>query len=282
MVKRLDSSRTRVLRRMAPWLVVAGLSVAAAAMASPVVDSVNGDGAPPFLSFAPNNVGWVYVPANSLRIDGIYSTFRNVGSPTQQGPVVPRTVTLSVRETDAKGALLAQTSFFADGSGGNLGGNFAPVLLVAGRKYFIAYDNVYNIGLNIPNWIPSQPVGTVNLEGWYTGTNFTTYYPKIIDGVLQVFSAPILRFEGTRVTTLASADCLFNWAEKQYPQLLSPAGGSSQVFQSYWFRYYANTKAYVGVSAADNHVYYLGPDGAMLDLGALTGWLSTAACPAAQ
>jgi len=248
------------------------------AWASPVVDSVNGDGTPPFLAFTPNNIGWVYVPSLSYTLDGVFSNFRNVGSPTQAGPVLPRTVTLSIYDTNASGALLARTTFGADGSGGQLGGRFTPVLLLAGHKYFVAYDNVYNLGLNLTNWIPNQAPGTVNLEGWYTGQNFGTYYPKLIDGVLQVFSAPILNFEGTRVTTLAAADCLFNWAERFYPSLFAPAGRVSAAYQAYYYRYYAGTNAYVGVSALDNHVYYIGPSGALLDVGPLPGWLTTAGC----
>ena len=250
------------------------------AHASPVVDSINGDGAPPFLSFAPSNIGWVYTPPFSIALDGLFSTFRNVGSPTQQGPVLPRTVTLSVYGKDANGELLARTTFAADGSGGNLGGRFSPVLLVAGRKYFIAYDNVYNIGLNIPNWIPAQGPGTVNLEGWYTGTNFSTFYPKFIGQELQVFSAPILRFEGVRVNNLAASDCLFDWAERFYAPLFAPAAGASLTYLGYYYRRYATTNSYLGISTLDNHVYYIGPTGALQDVGPLPGWLVTAGCPA--
>ncbi len=132
------------------------------AMASPVIDNINGSASTPFLTYGTNAAGWVYTPNFSYALDGIYSTFENVGSPTQLGPVATRTVTLSVFDSTPSGALLAQTSFIADGSGGN----FAPVLLLAGHNYFIGYDNVYNIGLNIPNWIPNQALGTTNLNGW--------------------------------------------------------------------------------------------------------------------
>ena len=266
------------LGRMVRTLIVAAAMANATSHASPVVDNVNGDGAPPFLSFAPNNIAWVYSPGMNILLDGLFSTFRNVGSPTQQGPVLPRTVTLSVYDKDIRGSLLARTTFTADGSGGNLGGRFDPVLLVAGRKYFIAYENVFNIGLNIPNWVPSQAPGTVNLDGWYTGENFSTYYPKFIGAELQVFSAPILRFEGVRVTNLAASDCLFNWAEQFYPQLFAPANAASLTFQAYYYRYYAGTNSYVGISTLDNHVYYIGPNGSLQDVGPLAGWLKTAGC----
>jgi hypothetical protein len=270
---------------MVQWIAVAtAAAVVTAAAASPVIDNVNGNGFPPYLAFTPNNAGWVYQPTFSYVLDGIYSTFRNIDGVSTQGPVAPRTVTLSVYDTNAQGALLARTTFYADGFGGNWGGNFPPVLLVAGHKYFIAYDNIYNIGLNITNWIPAQDPGTVNLQGWYTGTNFSTYIPQVDNGVLQVFSAPILRFTGTSVAsnTLSSSNCLFNWAEANYPSLFAPAGGASLVYLGYYYRYYAATRSYVGVSGLDNNVYYIGPDGALRNVGALAGWLATAGCPPAQ
>jgi hypothetical protein len=247
-------------------------------LASPVIDNINGSASPPFLAFANNTAGWVYTPKFSYTLDGIFSTFDNVGSPTQQGPVATRTVTLSVFDKSPTGALLAQTSFTADGSGGNLGGNFPPILLLAGHDYFIGYDNIYNIGLNIPNWIPNQAPGTVNLNGWYYGTNWATYVPQTVNGQLQVFSAPILRFNGVSVTVLPATDCLLNWAEKNYPQLFSPAGAVSQTLSTYYYRYYKSTNAYVGISSANNDVYYLGPDGSLVDVGSLSGWLAQAKC----
>jgi len=75
-----------------------------------------------------------------------------------------------------------------------------------------------------------------------------------------------------------SRDCLFDWAETNYPSLFSPSGGNTGWFSPYYYRYYKNTNSYVGVSAVDNHVYYLGPDGALLDVGDLSGWLKTAGC----
>ena len=73
-------------------------------------------------------------------------------------------------------------------------------------------------------------------------------------------------------------DCMFNRAELAYPQFLSPAGSASQNSPPYYFRYYQITNAYFGVSSADNHVYYLGPDGVLQDLGQSSDWLKMAGC----
>jgi len=74
-------------------------------------------------------------------------------------------------------------------------------------------------------------------------------------------------------------ECLFNWAEREYPLLLVPAGVATQSAPPFTFRYYGYSRAYVGVSSANNHVYYGGPGGGSLqDIGALADWLATAAC----
>lgn len=79
---------------------------------------------------------------------------------------------------------------------------------------------------------------------------------------------------------LNSSDCLFNWAQRAYPTWFSPASASSVAVAPYYYRYYPQTQTYLGTSSANNHVYYYGPlsGNALLDVGALTGWLTTAGC----
>lgn len=248
------------------------------------VDSINGSSSPPFLVWGTDRAGWVYVPARSLLLDGIESTFRNVGAASQTGPILRREVTVTVQERDRDGAVLARGVFPADASAGNLGAAMSPVLLVAGRPYFISYSGLLNLGLNIVDWnitapTPQQPAGTVNLDGWYSGERFETYHPQVIDGVLQVFSAPILRFKGTPVAFDATAaDCLFRWAEARFPTLLAPAGAPSGSYQGFYYRHYSASRSYAGVSAADGNVYFIGPDGALQNLGPASVWLVQAGC----
>jgi hypothetical protein len=78
--------------------------------------------------------------------------------------------------------------------------------------------------------------------------------------------------------TQTQLDCLFNWGEKSYPSLLSPAAQLSQSQAPYYYRYYASSHSYVGSSSTDQHLYYLASDGRLLDLGAATGWVATAGC----
>ena len=80
-------------------------------------------------------------------------------------------------------------------------------------------------------------------------------------------------------TGAGNADCLFDWAEQDYPDLFAPAA-SSTTSAPYYYRYYSQTAAYLGTSTVDNHVYYLGPvsGNSLLDVGALSTWLATAGC----
>jgi len=79
-------------------------------------------------------------------------------------------------------------------------------------------------------------------------------------------------------TGTSSTECLFAWAENNYPTLFAPAGSPTAVLAPYTYRHYATTNAYLGVSSDNNHVYYLGPDGVLQDVGPLADWLSKAGC----
>jgi hypothetical protein len=79
----------------------------------------------------------------------------------------------------------------------------------------------------------------------------------------------------TGAFSINPADCLFNWAERNYPSLFSPAA-ASLTLGPYYYRYYSGTNIYLGVST-DNHVYFLDAGG-LDDVGAQSGWFATAGC----
>ncbi len=76
----------------------------------------------------------------------------------------------------------------------------------------------------------------------------------------------------------APANCLFNWAEKTYSQVLSPAGATSMTSGVYYFRWYPGTQIYVGISSVDSHVYYLPAGGSVADLGLAQSWFQVSGC----
>lgn len=87
--------------------------------------------------------------------------------------------------------------------------------------------------------------------------------------------------KAAETASLSNINCLFNWAQTFYPQLFAPPVSGLQFTTLYTYRYYPNTDTYVGVSTANNHVYYLGPnDAAPRDLGHLSGWLAESGCGA--
>jgi hypothetical protein len=167
------------------------------AAASAVVSNVNGSATPGAFVFGPANIGWLWTAPVSFTWDGLGSTFHtccefNVLSPSQAILTIATNVPALGGSTLYSGAV--------DGAGH---ASFAGLSVTAGTTYFIGYSNLtgngnFAVGVNITNWVPAQPAGTVNLSGWYTGAGFQSFIPQsVVGGVQQQpFSAPILRFEG--------------------------------------------------------------------------------------
>ncbi len=81
--------------------------------------------------------------------------------------------------------------------------------------------------------------------------------------------------------TPSNVECLLNWAQTFYPNLFSPSVSGVQLSAPYTYRYYPDTNAYVGVSSADDHVYYQGPnDASPKDIGDLSALLEESGCGA--
>ncbi len=73
---------------------------------------------------------------------------------------------------------------------------------------------------------------------------------------------------------LTDDDRLFGWAEHKYPDLFSPVSKISLQGFGYYFRYYSQTNSYLGTK--DGKVYYLDPQGNILEVGAVSNYLPTA------
>lgn len=106
------------------------------------------------------------------------------------------------------------------------------------------------------------------------------YDKGIIGGWVKAGSDVKIYRDGRFIVTpgIASKNCLFNWAEKNYPSLFSPAGASTKLDPLNNYRYYKYTNSYVYVSSANNRVYYRGPNGVLQDEGDLSKWLITSKC----
>jgi len=131
------------------------------------------------------------------------------------------------------------------------------------KSVWIHYNGYPRVPVD-PDLVLDPVTGQVISDGPLQAKEFKT----VIDNI--ALSAPM--------DAAAQTECLFNWAEKNYANLFSPAGQATAHWSVYTYRYYPATNAYVGVSSADNHVYYLGPDGNMADVGALSYWLPFVGC----
>ncbi|GAB4255758.1 MAG: hypothetical protein Kow0065_04020 [Methylomicrobium sp.] len=83
---------------------------------------------------------------------------------------------------------------------------------------------------------------------------------------------------------ITQADCLFNWGESSYSPLFAPPQAPSQTIGEYYYRYYANTNAYLGVSTINQHLYYIGQisNNALLDLGPAATWFDLSNCSVSE
>ncbi len=72
----------------------------------------------------------------------------------------------------------------------------------------------------------------------------------------------------------APSNRAFNWAETAFSQYLSPSPASSGNYQGYYYRYYPMVNSYVGTK--DGAVFFMGPDGVIQNLGALSTYYNQA------
>jgi len=103
-------------------------------------------------------------------------------------------------------------------------------------------------------------------------------------------SADFMRYTSSQATDVlfgatthaSKSDCLFNWAERTFPNYFGPSGASTQILAgtTYYYRYYQNSGNYLATNSADSHVWALGAAtaGILLDLGPMTDYLTAGEC----
>lgn len=157
-----------------------------------------------------------------------------------------------------------------------------------GTLYYTDALSLLSINLN------SKQTTFIGSIGAYPVFGLAATDNGILYGVAKnsIYSINVSTGAGTLVSTYAdgqawaygaafysgATECLLNWAEKNYVYLFAPAGSHSMVWTVYTYRYYSETNAYLGVSSADDHVYYVGADGNFQDEGSLSYWLPIAGC----
>ena len=99
----------------------------------------------------------------------------------------------------------------------------------------------------------------------------------------KLLEYPDLVISGGRVivnkfTPHADTECLFTWAETNYPDLFPPSGSFTKVWDEYSYRFYPATNDYLGISSFDDQVYFKGPDGKLQNVGPMSNWSTKAGC----
>ena len=108
------------------------------------------------------------------------------------------------------------------------------------------------------------------------------YRADVSTGVVTPVQTPGLQITGLYAVPKSSwslaSECLLNWAEQAYTDLLAPVGSPMAVWNTYNYRHYSASNSYVGVSTVNNHIYYMGSDGNLQNIGSLSDWLPKAGC----
>ena len=136
-----------------------------------------------------------------------------------------------------------------------------------GAVFFVSNDRSGSLSItqSVLSANPSAGFETAGLPGiFYLGSGSAQISASTLD----------------RGNTTTSADCVFNWGEHHYPELLTPAPARAQTLAPYYYRHYTGTNSYVGISSQDDKLRYMGSasNNQMLDLGSMTTWKQTAGC----
>lgn len=89
-----------------------------------------------------------------------------------------------------------------------------------------------------------------------------------------------IQIKPTSPSLATQADCVFAWGERTYPTYLAPTGGTSQTSGNYYYRHYANTQSYLGITLDQPVLYFWDTRSAPapVSLGSLSGWLGSSKC----
>ncbi len=137
---------------------------------------------------------------------------------------------------------------------------------------FTVFGQVTGNGMAVMDAIAGLKV--VNAGGAFENLPLTS---MPVSGSIQMANLVMV---STAFVLQPSSDCLFNWAERTYPQFFAPAGGTSVAAVPYYYRYYPATATYLAISSRDGHVWVFSPmfGNDLIDAGPIANFLPAAGC----
>ncbi len=162
------------------------------------------------------------------------------------------------------------------------GGTYYPQSS-AGAGWYI--DNVQITGAETPS-ATSTPTATTGNAFQFTAPASGSTLLQVRSGMYGYFGdwSNALRINASNTTipttiptSTSPTECLFNWAERTVPSLLSPTTTTRTDIAPFSYRFYTASNSALAISSTDAHVYYYA-GGRLNDLGHQSIWLTQAGC----
>jgi hypothetical protein len=157
----------------------------------------------------------------------------------------------------------------------------------SGRKFLVATQGFANLGIVTPDYVvPNGFLFQSNGSIDYAGVSTVAYGSLPVDGIHAIDAqGNVVKTTPTNFAGASAAivDCMFNWAERTFPEFFRPAGSAvSQNLAPYYYRHYSGTDNYLATSSADDHIWVLGPsfpnNGLPLDVAPIATYLPQSGC----
>ncbi|HYM03786.1 MAG TPA: PEP-CTERM sorting domain-containing protein, partial [Stellaceae bacterium] len=139
--------------------------------------------------FGEIGAGWFYTPTISYTLTDIGTEFHSSDSRTVTAEIfsgTPGSLTLL-----GSGGLTPVANQIVDASVGN-------VQLTAGTTYFVGFENLVNLGVNVTNDAGAMSLGGISFD--FNGNN--AFGPAFTPITQPFLTQPILEFQGTTGTTV--------------------------------------------------------------------------------
>ncbi|MCK5830213.1 MAG: spondin domain-containing protein [Methylococcales bacterium] len=122
-----------------------------------------------------------------------------------------------------------------------------------------------------PESSPHKPISLISYD-----KSSGDYLPSEEEYIVGSYTFELIHDSNIQSKT---KDCLFNWAEQQYPELFKPASEKSELYEDYTYRYYKDSNTYLGFFQ-DKTVHSLTPkkSNEIVDYGDIQQYLQLAGC----